>query len=198
MFLRKNLALIGVVGFILGFVIIQQFYLHEKITKNIQPESENNLALEVSELIKTNDELTKEVNDLTDQHGKLSRAAADASSANATLEENLNQYEIILGLTQVQGQGVEIIFNDKISSTQLVDVMNAIKNIGADAIQINDRRIIQNSSITEGFFYPPVSVKVIGNKDLLYEALVRPGGILDQIGLSKEVVKSDNVNIDKK
>jgi len=198
MFLRKNLALIGVVGFILGFVIIQQFYLHEKITKNIQPESENNLALEVSELIKTNDELTKGVNDLTDQHGKLSRAAADASSANATLEENLNQYEIILGLTQVQGQGVEIIFNDKISSTQLVDVMNAIKNIGADAIQINDRRIIQNSSITEGFFYPPVSVKVIGNKDLLYEALVRPGGILDQIGLSKEVVKSDNVNIDKK
>jgi uncharacterized protein YlxW (UPF0749 family) len=198
MFLRKNLVLIGVIGFILGFVVIQQFYLNEKITKNIQPESENNLALEVSELIKTNDELTKEVTDLSNQHENLSRAAADASSANATLEESLNQYEIILGLTQVQGQGVEITFHDKISSTQLVDAINAIKNIGADAIQINSERIIQNSSITEGFFYPPVSVKVIGDKNLLYEALVRSGGILEQTGLSKEVSKNDNVIIDKK
>lgn len=196
MFRKNNLILIGVIGIILGFFVSQQFHLHEKISKTIQPENENNLALEVSELIKTNDELSQEVRDLTQEHEKLSRSAADAETANSALEDNLKKYKIILGLVDVQGEGVEISFDNKVSSTQLIDLLNAIKNIGADAIIVNDQRIIPDTYINSGFYNPPLKIKAIGSKDLLNESLIRPGGILDQIGFGK-VAKNDDLTIEK-
>jgi len=197
MFEKKNLLLIGFIGLILGFFIIQQFYLHNKITKTIQPENENNLALEVSDLIKTNQELNQEISDLTSEQEKLSNSAADAEESNKALEENLIKYKIILGLVEVYGEGVQINFDSKISSVQLIDLLNAIKNIGAEAIQVNDQRITTNSTINSGFFNPPVVIKVIGDKNLLNESLVRTGGILEQIGFGK-VEKKDELVIEKK
>lgn len=196
MFEKRNLILIGIIGIILGFFVSQQFHLHEKISKTIQPENENNLALEVSELIKTNEELSQEVKDLTNEHETLSQSAADAETANTTLEDNLKKYNIILGLSDVQGEGVEISFDSKINSTQLIDLLNAIKNIGADAIIVNNQRITPNTYINSGFFNPPVTIKAIGDKNLLYESLVRPGGIIEQIGFGK-VDKKDNLVIEK-
>jgi len=196
MFEKKKL-LVGIIGVVLGFVVIQQFYLHNKISQTVQPENENNLALEVSELIKTNEDLSQEVKDLTAEHDNLSRSAEDAAIANATLEDNLKKDEIILGLTDVKGEGVEINFDNKISSTELIDLLNAIKNIGADAIQINDQRLTMSTYIKPGFFNAPTVIKVIGDKNLLYDSLVRPGGILDQIGFGK-VSKLDQELIVKK
>jgi len=197
MFEKKNLLLIGVIGAILGFFVIQQFYLHQKITETIQPENENNLALEVSEFIKTNQELNQEVSDLEAEHEKLSQSAADAETARGALEENLEKYKIILGDANIYGEGVEILFDSKINSMQLIDLVNAIKNIGADAIQVNEQRISPNTSISSGFFNPPTTIKVIGDKNLLNESLVRPGGILEQIGFGK-VEKKDRIEIVKK
>lgn len=197
MFQKKDFLMIGIVGAILGFFVIQQLYLHDRIAKTIQPENENNLALEVSELIKNNTALAQEVDDLTVQHNKLTQSAADAKTANQTLEENLVKYKTMLGIGAVSGEGVEISFDNKLSSTQLVDLINAIKNIGAEAIQINDQRVTPNTSISDGFFNPPSKIKVIGSKELLYESLVRSGGILEQIGFGA-VVKSDNLEIKAK
>jgi uncharacterized protein YlxW (UPF0749 family) len=196
MFEKRNLILIGVIGIILGFIISQQFHLHERISKTIQPGNENNLALEVSELIKTNEELAQEVSDLAKEHETLSRSATDAETANTALEENLKKYNIILGMSDVQGEGVEINFDSKINSTQLIDLLNAIKNIGADAIIVNDQRITPNTFINSGFFNPPTTIKVIGNKNLLYESLIRPGGIIEQIGYGN-VNKKDDITIEK-
>src|SRR3990167_1014652 len=194
MFQRKDYILLGFICLTLGFFIIQQFYLHKKITKTIQPENENNLALEVSELIKTNTLLQAEIEELNSQHEKLSRSAADAKSANETIEENLKKYKIILGLGEISGEGVEIVFENKVNSTQLIDLINAIKNIGVEAMQVNNERITHSTSICGGLFNPPTIVKAIGNKNILYESLVRPGGILEQIGAGN-VSKKDNIVI---
>lgn len=197
MFEKKNYFLLGLLGLILGFFVVQQFYLHQRIVKATQPESENNLALEVSELIKTNEKLNQEVADLSSQHEKLSRSAADAQTANQTVEDNLQKYKIILGLVDVTREGVEIVFDNKIHSIQLIDLFNAIKNIGAEAISINEQRVTLNTSISPGLFNPPTKIKVIGDKNLLYESLVRSGGILEQIGFG-EVEKKDNLTIKAK
>jgi len=97
----------------------------------------------------------------------------------------------------VTGPGIEINFDDKVSSTQMVDLINAIKNIGCEVIAINDQRVVLNTSISEGFFNSPTNVKAIGDKELLFQALERTGGILEQIGFGK-VSKSDNLVIKAK
>lgn len=194
MLLKRSYVLIGLMGAVLGFFVAQQFFLHARITKTVQPDNENNLALEVSALIKTNTDLKQEVDDLSSQHDKLSRQGQDAKSANDTLEQNLTNYKIILGLTKVSGEGVEVKFDNKLNSTELIDLLNAIKNIGAEAISVNDQRLVINTSISSGLLEPPTSIKVIGDKNILYESLVRAGGILEQIGFGK-VEKQDNIEI---
>lgn len=190
-FINKTI-IFSVICAVLGFLAIRQFYLQEQVKKFTQPETGNSLALEVAEFIKTNDKLRKQVGKLTDQKSKMDQSTANSIVSNETLQENLQNYKIILGLADVEGPGIEITFNDKIDSTQLVDLINAIKNIGADAIAVNNRRFGPRSFVETAVLYPPTSVQIIGNAELLKDSLVRSGGIIEQIGVGY-VEKKDKI-----
>jgi uncharacterized protein YlxW (UPF0749 family) len=179
---KNDYILIGIVGIILGFIIVRQFYLQQKVASINQTQQGNILALEVAGLINNDEKLRKEVNDLTSQYNSLVASSSDKKASSEALENNLEKYKIILGQTKVEGPGVEIIFNERVDSTQIIDLINALKNISAEAIAVNQHRLTPNSTIEEGSFYPVTKVEVIGNKDLLDEALKRKGGIIDQIG----------------
>lgn len=192
MFARRDYIIINIVCLILGFIIVRQFYLHKQVTQVSQPESGNSMALEVTELIKTNDTLRKEINKLTENKNKLNESTNSSQKAYEVLQEDINTYNIILGLTSVEGPGAEITFDDKLDSTQVVDLINAIKNIGAEAISINNRRLSPNTTLEQGIFYPPTTIQVIGDVDILKDSLVRPGGIIEQIGTGS-VEKKDKL-----
>ncbi len=189
---KFDYILIGIIGLILGFIIVRQFYLQQKVSAITQTQQGNILALEVANLISTDEKLRKEVQDLTDQYNTLVASSSDKKTSSEALENNLAKYKIILAQTKVEGPGVEIIFNDRIDSTQMIDLINAVKNIGAEAIAINQHRLASHSTVESGTFYPPTKVEVIGNKDLLEEALKRNGGIISQIGTGT-VLKHDRL-----
>ena len=79
----------------------------------------------------------------------------------------------------------------KITSTQLIDLINNLKNIDCEAIAINGQRLTGTSSITSGIFTPPMTINVVGDKDLLYNSLVRSGGIIEQIGFGQVTIVND-------
>lgn len=180
------------ISILLGFILIQQFYLHIKVSSISQPEVGNSLALEVAELIKNTEKLSKDNNRLGQQLDKLTASAINTQTANDTLKENLNNYKIILGLTDIDGVGVTITFNQELDSTQVIDLINTIKNIGAEAIAINNKRITPTSSIDNGIYYPPTQVQIIGNPDILKDSLSRAGGMVDQIGFG-DIEKKDQI-----
>lgn len=189
--LYKMLIYFGICLF-LGFLLTRQFYLNKKIQEISQPEAGNSIALVVTEYFKTNSRLRKQIDQLTTQKEKLIDSAASSQASNEILQDNLQNYKIISGITKVEGKGIEIIFYDKVDSTQIIDIINAIKNIGAEAIAVNNRRLGPKSYIESGMFNPPTSLQAIGNPDLLKDSLVRPGGIIDQFGTG-EVEKKDNI-----
>lgn len=189
---KFDYIIFGLVGLVLGFIIVRQFYLQQKVSNISQTQQGNILALEVANLINTDEKLRKEVADLTSQYDSLVASSSDKKTSSEALETNLGKYKIILGQTKVEGPGVEIIFDERVDSTQMVDLINALKNIGAEAIAINQHRLAPNSTIESGIFYPVTKVEVIGNKDLLEEALKRNGGILSQIGTGS-VLKHDRL-----
>lgn len=194
MFKKRDIILLFIISIILGIIIVRQFYSQKKVREVSEPETGNSMALEVAELIKTNTKMRKEISQLNDNLTKLNESTSNSQKASETINENLNVYQIILGVTDVQGPGVTITFHDKMESTQIIDLINAIKNIGAEALSINDRRLGPMTSIEEGVLYPPVTVNVIGNPDLLKDSLVRPGGIIEQIGTGS-VEKKDTLYI---
>lgn len=153
---------------------------------------------------------------------KVRQEATQNDSTAEGKEQELKENNMILGNTDVTGEGVEIILQDATKtsnslnlSAQLIHygdiqwVVNELRNAGAEAIEVNGQRIVNSSAITcEGNIIKingerigsPFIIKAIGSKSLLYGALERAGSILDEIryaGNTAKVTKQDNITISK-
>lgn len=86
--------------------------------------------------------------------------------------------------------------------------MNELKNAGAEAISINDQRLVSTSSITcDGNVISvngekissPFIIKAIGNASFMNSALSRPGGTVEYYNsyTPTSIKQSNNVTIKK-
>ena len=142
-------------------------------------------------------------------------------------QEKIKKYEIILGLTKVQGEGVTITVADNneqkdnssfasinnsnylVHDGNLVAIINELKIAGAEAISINGKRIVNSTSINcAGNVIQingekvgsPFVINAIGDKDLLYGELTKNGGTLKKkkkYGVLTSIKKVDSIEIDK-
>ena len=80
------------------------------------------------------------------------------------LEEELRKYNVLLGTTEVNGPGVVITITDSdpknsirsisdnknalVHDTDILEVVNELKNAGAEAIDVNGQRIATNTAIS--------------------------------------------------
>lgn len=193
---KNNYILLLSVAIILGFLIVPQIRVKGRIKEIIDPKKSSAIAQEVGELIKDNRALLAELKELQDQRDKLT-VGSDIKTQES-LSQDLTKYKIIAGNTKVEGQGVEIKFEQPLQTVQLVDLINALRNIGAEAISINDQRITENSGLHENNFTAPYTIKVIGEKYILENGLNRRGGIIEQVGGSGRVNLKDNLLINGK
>ena len=114
------------------------------------------------------------------------------------VDEELEQVNMSLGKTDVEGEGIEIILREtegtdvgKINSSDLLVIVNALKLAGAEAISINDERIVNMSdivTINSNFIrvngqriLAPYIIKAIGNQIYLEGALLGNGGYVDEL-----------------
>lgn len=172
-----------VVAVILGYAIVSQLKIEGKVSEIIDPRRSSVIALEVSELIKTNQQLLAEQRDLQEQKNKLASTDDDSEES---IAKDVEKLKIVSGLTEVVGPGVQIESSEFLQTVQLIDLINALRNIGADAIAINDQRVVVNTFLSEDIFPKPV-IKVIGDSAVLESALTRKGGIIEQIGGNAKV-----------
>jgi uncharacterized protein YlxW (UPF0749 family) len=184
--------IIFILAFFLGFLIIRQFYFQKEIKKVTSPDQTEALAIEVGELLKNTEKQHKQVEQLKVEKDNLQKSIYDRSKAEQTMDENIAKYQILTGTTKVQGEGVEITIDYKLTLAQQVDLLNALRNIGAEAIAINNKRITPKTGLDQNTFSMPYGIQVIGNKNILYEALTRRGGIIEQLGQA-EVSKKDKL-----
>ena len=131
------------------------------------------------------------------------------------LQEELNSLKMLLGETDVQGQGIIVtiseagIEDEKINYEDLIYIVNALKAAGAEAISINNQRIINRSYIVtinvDSFIrvngvriLAPYTIKAIGNQTYLESALLGSGGYVDELrkwGFQIDIQRSDEVQI---
>ena len=133
------------------------------------------------------------------------------------LQQELDQINMILGKTDVQGQGVIITINKvesedvpAISAIDLQLIVNSLKNAGAEAISINNERIINTTDIVDiadlyiiinaQRILAPYEIKAIGDQTYLESGLLGNGGIVDElrsVGEDIKIEKSNKVVITK-
>lgn len=178
----------------MGVIIGYQFNIQKRIHIIQNSNEEENLAVEVASLIKANEAYSKQLDELSLQRNKLEFDVSNSSNNLANLESDIARYRILLGKAKVEGEGVIISINDSMVQTQLVDMINALRNIGYEALAINDKRLMANSGISSGMG-SPIIIKVIGDKKLLNDSLKRAGGILEQTEISASIATSDKITI---
>lgn len=148
-------------------------------------------------------------------------AANDDAMING-LVADVDKYKMAAGLTDVEGPGVNITIKnpevyDKYTSSGdvitgnyelLLSVVNKLKEAGAEAIAINEHRIVQNSEISLAAGHiningsataPPYYIKAIGNPSTMANALTIRGGIVETMrnsyGLTVDLVQKEQVLI---
>lgn len=187
---------------------------------------EDGLRDEVLQWKQKYDELYTEFEQSEETLEQIRQQVAQSGTTSSNNEEELKENNIYLGLTNVEGPGVIITLNDRqvtpseakesivdlnaflIHYSDILAIVNELKNAGAEAISVNGQRIVSISSITcEGTVIKvngekigaPFTIKAIGSPDLLY-GLNRTGGYIwriNETGAIAEIQKSDNIQIEK-
>jgi uncharacterized protein YlxW (UPF0749 family) len=111
----------------------------------------------------------------------------------------VNNLRIANGMIKVSGPGVQVVVSGPISVLDLHDLINELRNAGAEAMALNGRRLVAWSAIsTDGErvtvdgtpVEAPYRLEAIGDASTLEVALNRPGGLvylLQQAGASVSV-----------
>lgn len=128
------------------------------------------------------------------------------------LTNELAQMRTILGSTDVEGEGIVITLKDgqkQITSENLLKLVNELKLAGAEAISINNQRIINLTEIVDVNSYilingqrttSPFEIKAIGNQKYLISSISSKGGYSDTIKDDEkqiDISEEKNIKINK-
>mgnify|MGYP000428232609 FL=1 len=128
------------------------------------------------------------------------------------IEEQISSKEVLLGTTDVHGEGIIININDGndlIHQEDIVILLDELKNAGAEAISVNEQRIVSNTYVyCDGSVIlidgvkigNPFVIKAIGDSQTIYGAITRNKGYvatLNKDGIKVDVQKSEDVEISK-
>jgi uncharacterized protein YlxW (UPF0749 family) len=183
---RLAQASLFVVALIIGILLVGQ------LRSQARPLELSNLsAQELSSLIETlaarNIELQDGLADLRDQIRDYERAGVQGQSDLVISEEVLRGISAFGGLIAVEGQGIRIEAEGSFDPVAVNDLVQELRNAGAEAIAIDEIRITARSVAVLGTsaieidgepIGPSFEVRAIGSPDGLQAAIERPGGIL--------------------
>lgn len=207
--------IIGLVCVVLTAVMFLQFKTISKIDVTaLENMQEIELRKEITNWKTKNEEILKVLEDTNIKIQEYSDKISNNRTASELLTKDLNRLKGIVGLRDVSGSGIIITLTDnniaKISAEDLMELVNELKLAGAEAISINDERIVYDSYIVnigntfiringkQGQVSPYV-VKAIGNPTYLESGLAKKQyGYIDTRkaeGKTITLERSDNITI---
>ncbi len=173
-----------------------------------------------------NDELQKEINKVRTKLNDYIDASTNQDKLQKALLQELDDLRIRDGETIVEGPGIVITADDTnmlkpsmtntdsnalnallIHDIDLMMVVNELRAAGAEAIAINDQRVVGSTAIrcvgpviriNDRTVSTPFIIQAIGKADTLYGGMNLPDGELDylrKVGFHVDVVKKDKMRV---
>lgn len=205
---------LGIMCFLLTLGIVIQLNTINNATDTIGvARTENGLRDQVLSWKEKYDTTYSELEKAKNNLESLRKSAVENDETSMQMEEELKKANILLGNTEVKGNGVVINLEDGkdlLHDEDLIMIINELKNAGAEAISVNDLRVVNTSYIScDGNVIlvdgnkigTPFTVNAIGNPEMLYGALTRNDGFIDILtnnyGIIANVKKAYNIRIVK-
>lgn len=174
---------------ILGVLVVGQLR-SQAANPGLSGLSAQELTLVIANVNTRNEQLRAEVAALERQASALTQARDRGENATDQLRADLAALEAWAGLTAVVGPGVSIRVSGGIGGEAIDDLLNELRNAGAEAIAVADVRVVpgtvvygdpgalsvQNTLLPDGF-----EIRAIGSPQILTGTLTRGGGVIAQI-----------------
>ncbi|MFI1400904.1 DUF881 domain-containing protein [Streptomyces sp. NPDC020681] len=155
--------------------------------------------------------LEDEKQSLEDQRAELENSSDQAEEARRQTQQKEQQLGILAGTVAAQGPGITLTIEDpsgSVESDMLLDTIQELRAAGAEAIQVNDIRVVADTYFTGtggeievdgNRITAPYIFKVIGKPQDLEPALNIPGGVvqtLEKEQATATVVPSQKIVVD--
>ncbi len=194
----------------LGFAAVAQMRLTGADDDYSGQRRENLIEL-LESLAAAADRTQTQIDELEQTREELLSSSERRQIAVEEARQRLEVLTVLTGTAAAAGPGVTITITDPeaaVTSTNLLNGIEELRDAGAEAIEMNDRvRVVASTSFTErdgeilvdGVKLPsPYSIEAIGSSHTLSEAVIFRGGLADEIerlGGKVSVEKADLVEV---
>ena len=208
----RNIA-ITAICVILGIMVAWQYKSinYNQDAMKYQNQRAEALMEELIRLQKSNAELRTQLQKSQDEVRLYESAKAGSDETSKKLLEDLMEARVFAGLTDVKGKGVIITLESDLyfpADTDILTVINELRAAGAQAISINDERIVAVTEIRDAPPYTminkvpvtePFIIKAIGNPDQMKNSLNMLNGVVEslQVWYKISTKESDDIFIPK-
>jgi len=183
----------AIVALFLGLLAVTQVRAQDVYSRSLELETPASLTTLIANLAENNNTLRAEIFDL---RLRTESARDDAASGKGTLAEaqrQIEQLDVFAARTAVSGQGISVRVDGAFDDKALNDLINELRNAGAEAIAVNgvrvgprswfgitaDRSLTVDATAIRG----PWMVSAVGAPEVMYVAMTRTGGIIGQFEL---------------
>ncbi len=187
---------IGAIALILTMVIFIQFKtVKETDITAIETMREAELRTELSSWKAKYDEISAKLEETEDKISNYRNDIENNEKNSKLLDQEYADTEKYLGYTDVQGEGIQVVLDDteykQVQSSDILSLVNELRLAGAEAISINDERVVSTTEIVNvdtrfvivngKRVVAPFTIKAIGDKKYLESAISIKGGYVDEI-----------------
>lgn len=207
--IKQGQAAIALVCVVLGIMLAVQFRTTQDIRATVPVQRAEDLAQQLSKMEKERDALLNEVYNLRKAGG------------GGVSSQEVELIKMGAGLLTVQGSGVIVTIDDSkrptkpgenpnlylIHDDDILKVINELWAAGAEAISINEQRLIASSeircagptlSVNNTRYSPPYEIRAIGDPQTLESSLRLRGGVIETLqfwGIQVAVKRQDSVKV---
>lgn len=217
---KQEITISIIVGLISLLLVCSMFIQFKTVDKSQETDLESlrsdELKTQIASYKSKYEETMEQYEETKNTISEYVNTMEDNRESTNLLDKELKDTQTLLGLTDVQGEGVVITLKDTdeatYSASDLLTLINELKYAGAEAISINDNRVVnltEISAINNSFIMmnadsrisSPYTIKVIGDKSYLMSTLnLKNSGFVDLMrvnNLEITVEESNNIVIKK-
>jgi uncharacterized protein YlxW (UPF0749 family) len=178
--------LVSAVAVVLGFLVVLQIRA-QGAGSELADRSAQELSVLVANLNVRNEQLRTEVATLEQELRDLQAAKDRGESSLDELDRDLRRLRMWVGLDAVGGPGVRITIAGPIDGEGTMELVNELRNVGAEAIAVDGVRLVAASvvagpagglSVEDQALSDPFVIEGLGSSETLTGSLSRSGGVV--------------------
>lgn len=204
---------IGIMSFVLACIMFMQFkVVNETDIAEIETMREEELQEALTQWKEKYEETYAKLEDTNSKIKEYKEKSESREETIKLVEKELAEANLILGKTNVVGNGIEVILTDNdeqaYSANDILTLVNELRAAGAEAISINGERIINKTDIVDisnqyilvnsNKMSSPYVITAIGDENYLQSALNIKNGYVDskqKEGYTITVQRKNNIKI---